>query len=57
MPEDMFKQINSPESLLKFFYEEFPDVVPLIGEDKLVADYLKNSKLPLISLKVCQVVS
>lgn len=51
MPEDMFKEIVGPDALLDFFRKEFPDVIPLIGEEKLIADYLKNQKLPLISLK------
>ncbi|KAF3918965.1 hypothetical protein ABW20_dc0108276 [Dactylellina cionopaga] len=51
MPEDMFKDIVGPEALLEFFNREFPDVVALVGEDKLIADYLKNQKLPLISVK------
>ncbi|KAK6502825.1 kynurenine 3-monooxygenase, mitochondrial precursor [Arthrobotrys musiformis] len=51
MPEDMFKDIVGPEALLKFFLTEFPDVVPLIGEENLIGDYLKNQKLPLISVK------
>ncbi|KAF3924751.1 hypothetical protein AA313_de0209587 [Arthrobotrys entomopaga] len=51
MPESMFKDIVGPEALLEFFNKEFPDVVGLIGEEKLIADYLKNQKLPLISVK------
>ncbi|EPS43933.1 hypothetical protein H072_2125 [Dactylellina haptotyla CBS 200.50] len=51
MPENMFKDIVGPETLLEFFNKEFPDVVSLIGEEKLIADYLKNQKLPLISVK------
>ncbi|KAF3936596.1 hypothetical protein ABW19_dt0207680 [Dactylella cylindrospora] len=51
MPESMFKDIVGPDTLLEFFKREFPDVIPLIGEDKLIADYLKNQKLPLISVK------
>lgn len=51
MPENMFKDIVGPEALLEFFNKEFPDVVPLIGEERLIADYLKNQKLPLISVK------
>ncbi|KAK6340878.1 kynurenine 3-monooxygenase, mitochondrial precursor [Orbilia brochopaga] len=51
MPEDMFKDIVGPEALLGFFRKEFPDVVSLAGEENLIGDYLKNQKLPLISLK------
>ena len=56
MPEEMFKEINGPDALLTFFRKEFPDVISLIGEEKLVADYLKNAKLPLISLKVLRII-
>ncbi|EWC46231.1 hypothetical protein DRE_04609 [Drechslerella stenobrocha 248] len=53
MPEEMFKNIVGPEALVSFFKKEFPDVVSLAGEDGLIGDYLKNQKLPLISLKKC----
>ena len=53
MPERFFDEVgDTREGLLAFFNRHFPDVIPLIGEEKLVADYFRNSKLPLISIKV-----
>ena len=53
MPERFFNEIgDTREGLLAFFNKHFPDVIPLIGEEKLVTDYFRNSKLPLISIKV-----
>lgn len=52
MPERFFDEIgDTGEGLLAFFNRHFPDVIPLIGEEKLVTDYFRNSKLPLISIK------
>lgn len=53
MAQRFFDEIgDTKEGLLSFFNKHFPDVIPLIGEDKLVEDYFKNPKLPLISIKV-----
>ena len=53
MPERFFDEIGDTRAgLLSFFTKHFPDVIALIGEEKLVADYFRNSKLPLISIKV-----
>lgn len=53
MPQRFFDEIgDTKEGLLAFFKKHFPDVISLIGEEKLVADYFRNSKLPLISIKV-----
>ena len=53
MAQRFFDEIgDTKEGLLSFFNKHFPDVVALIGEDQLVADYFKNPKLPLISIKV-----
>ena len=53
MPERFYDEIGETrEGLLNFFNKHFPDVIPLIGEEKLVTDYFSNSKLPLISIKV-----
>jgi len=51
MPTPTFETINDETSLLKFFEENFQDAIPLIGKDKLVADYMENKALPMISVK------
>lgn len=52
MAESKFDAIGtSKEKLLEFFRANFEDVVGLIGEDKLIEQYLTNPRLPLISVK------
>ncbi|KAI5809763.1 hypothetical protein DFH27DRAFT_606180 [Peziza echinospora] len=53
MPQRYFDQLGtSPSSILAFFTTHFPDVITLIGKDKLIADYTTNSApSPLISIK------
>jgi len=53
MPESMFSSIKTPEDLLNFFQLHFPDSISLIGEEKLIADFFKNPKSSLMSIKVC----
>jgi kynurenine 3-monooxygenase len=55
MPWEKFEAIKTPDDLLEFFDTTFPDSVPLLGKTDLVADYFKNEKGPLISIKVSQV--
>jgi kynurenine 3-monooxygenase len=52
MPWSKFDAIKTEEDLLGFFESTFPDSVPLIGKDLLVADYFKNPKGALVSVKV-----
>lgn len=52
MPQRMFDEIgDSADRLIAFFEKHFPAVIPLIGRDRLIKDYFKNPKLPLISVK------
>ncbi|KAJ3317381.1 hypothetical protein HDV06_001671 [Boothiomyces sp. JEL0866] len=51
MPKDKFESIKTPEQLLEFFENTFPDAVPLIGKENLVEDYFDNPKSSLISVK------
>lgn len=52
MPQSMFDAIdNNPDKLIEFFETNFPSVIPLVGKERLIADYIKNPKLPLISVK------
>jgi kynurenine 3-monooxygenase len=52
MPESMISSLKTREHLLTFFNRQFPDVVPLIGQDKLVSDFFENPKSSLMSIKV-----
>lgn len=53
MEQQRFDQIgNSKDNLLKFFRENFEDVIDLVGEERLIEQYFNGQKLPLISIKV-----
>ncbi|CAL1284393.1 unnamed protein product [Larinioides sclopetarius] len=51
MPFSMFEKLNTPEKLLQFFEEQFPDSIPLIGKEKLVTDFFKTPPSALVSIK------
>ncbi|XP_042221754.1 kynurenine 3-monooxygenase-like isoform X2 [Homarus americanus] len=51
MPFEIFDELTTPEILLDFFKENYPDAVDLIGRDKLVRDFFANKALPMISVK------
>lgn len=51
MPWSKFDAIKTKEDLLAFFESTFPDSMDLIGRELLVADYFKNPKGPLMSVK------
>jgi kynurenine 3-monooxygenase len=51
MPFDNFAKLDTPDRLLDFFHENYPDAVPLIGKEKLVADYFGSKPSPLVSIK------
>ncbi|GBM77107.1 Kynurenine 3-monooxygenase [Araneus ventricosus] len=51
MPFSMFEKLNTPEKLLQFFEEQFPDSIPLIGKEKLVTDFFKTTPSALVSIK------
>ncbi|XP_025602652.2 kynurenine 3-monooxygenase isoform X1 [Athalia rosae] len=50
-PFKTFEGLRTREKLLLFFREQFPDAVPLLGEDRLMKDFFDNSPLPLVSVK------
>lgn len=50
-PFKTFESLKTRENLLDFFNKQFPDSVPLLGEDNLVKDFFGNKALPLISIK------
>ena len=51
MPKNMFAAIKDKDDLLRFFQQHFPDVIPMIGQQKLVEDYFKNILGKLLSVK------
>lgn len=51
MPFQQFKDLDTPEKVLEFFTSTFPDSVPLIGEDRLVADFAKSKPSSLVMIK------
>jgi len=48
----MIASLKTPDDLIAFFEREFPDAIPLIGEEKLIKDFFNNPKSPLLSIKV-----
>jgi hypothetical protein len=55
MPLSDFETLDSPTRLLKFFSQQFPDSVSLIGKDRLVADFFNTKPSNLLSIKVVQI--
>lgn len=51
-PFKTLESLNTPERLLQFYREQFPDALQLIGEEKLVRDFFQTSPKTLISIKV-----
>ncbi|KAK9470078.1 uncharacterized protein V1510DRAFT_441654 [Dipodascopsis tothii] len=51
MPAAMYDAIVYPDDVLELFEREFPDVVPLVGRDSLVNQFLAHPKGSLISVK------
>jgi len=52
MPFEKFDEIKTTDQIMSFFEKEFPDFIPLIGQENLVNDYLRNPVGPLLSVKV-----
>lgn len=51
MPFSHFARLDDAATLLAFFEAHFADVVPLLGTDKLVADYFAVRPQHLVSVK------
>eukprot|EP01137_Pigoraptor_chileana_P019073 Opistho-2@79581 len=51
MPFENFGQVTTPEQILGFFEENFADAIPLIGKDRLIADYTHNPTSSLVLVK------
>jgi hypothetical protein len=52
MPFEKFGLLGTARALLDFFDKYFPDAIPLIGAERLVADFFSRKAAPLISIKV-----
>lgn len=52
MPWSKFEAIKTPADLIEFFETTFADALNLIGREALVADYFKNEKGSLMTIKV-----
>ena len=52
MPFDNFTALKNESDVLDFFEIYFHDVIPLIGEKRLVMDFFKTSPQFLVSIKV-----
>ncbi|KAH9495524.1 hypothetical protein Btru_013497 [Bulinus truncatus] len=51
MPFEMFESITNEEKLIQFFKEEFPDALPLLGEEELKKTFMSSKALPLVTVK------
>ncbi|XP_055937315.1 kynurenine 3-monooxygenase-like [Argiope bruennichi] len=51
MPFEMFEKFNTPEKLFQLFKENFPEAIPLIGKEKLIADFFKAKPSSMVSVK------
>ncbi|KAH7923500.1 FAD/NAD(P)-binding domain-containing protein [Leucogyrophana mollusca] len=50
-PTTEFDRLITRESILSWFKTHFPDALALLGEDKLLEDFQKNPRSPLVSTK------
>ncbi|XP_044742432.1 kynurenine 3-monooxygenase [Chrysoperla carnea] len=51
MPFAKFAMLDTTEKLMDFFQKNFPDAIPLIGEDRIIKDFFNATALPLVSIK------
>lgn len=51
-PFSTLDKLKTPQELLDFYQEQFPDLLELIGKEKLVKDYFEREPKTLISIKV-----
>ncbi|KAI0950543.1 hypothetical protein AcV7_010451 [Taiwanofungus camphoratus] len=50
-PTVEFDRLNAPEVIIDWFRAYFPDALPLIGEKALLADFERNPRSSLMSIK------
>lgn len=51
-PFKLLESLDTPDKLLAFYREQFPDALKLIGEEKLVREFFQSPAKTLISIKV-----
>jgi len=51
MPREIFAGIKNSGNIVQFFKQHFPDVIPVIGQERLIKDFLTNETGKLVSLK------
>lgn len=51
MPFDKFDALQTPDDIYDFFMTEFPDFVPLLGQESLVKQFLEHPTGPLVTVK------
>lgn len=51
-PFRVFEKLKTPEALLSFYTEHFPDLLELIGKENLVKQFFGQKPQTLISIKV-----
>lgn len=56
-PTAELDRLSSPDSILAWFKFYFSDAVHKIGEQMLLADFLKNPRSPLICTKVRRLIN
>ncbi|XP_014468411.1 PREDICTED: kynurenine 3-monooxygenase isoform X2 [Dinoponera quadriceps] len=50
-PFDVFEKLKTPEAVSSFYAEQFPDLMRLMGEPKLLEDFFLSEPKPLISIQ------
>ncbi|XP_024882886.1 kynurenine 3-monooxygenase [Temnothorax curvispinosus] len=50
-PFRVFEKLKTPEALVRFYTEHFPDLLQLIGKEKLVKQFFEKEPQTLISIK------
>ena len=57
MSLDQFDKLQTPSDLLDFFKKQFPDILSLIGQDRLIHDFFSNPTGSLMSIKVGKILT
>lgn len=52
-PFKTFESLKSPEELMQFFEEQFPDALPIIDKEQLIDNFFQIKPKTLVSVKVC----
>ncbi|TBU50901.1 FAD/NAD(P)-binding domain-containing protein [Dichomitus squalens] len=50
-PTEEFDRLQSDEVIVRWFHANFPDALPLIGEEALLQDFHRNPRSALMSIK------